>query len=275
MSAKALNLAIFNLRNSKFIKHVSQYTNRLYWQLIEMHTTKLSNSSVTLLHPHPYLIVHADEGQQMIPLTNADFWTIGRGYDNSIVLTDKWVSRYHATLQIVGASKNDGFDSPMRGDVKSRNSSNDSGSFYLVDFGSRNGSFMRGQRITFPILLKSGDRMTIGKTDIDFFSPHKREPHRTPAEHMRLFQQPTAPVSRTTLTPSEERVFWQVVQGFTNKEIGKRLQISPRTVQTHLSSIMTKLNLENRSQIVRYAFEQSYRPSGENSNADNTDATSI
>jgi hypothetical protein len=26
---------------------------------------------------------------------------------------------------------------------------------------------------------------------------------------------------------------------------------------------------------VRYAFEQSYRPSGENSNADNTDATSI
>jgi DNA-binding CsgD family transcriptional regulator len=231
-----------------------------------MHTTKLSNGSVTLLHPHPYLIVHADEGQQMIPLINADFWTIGRGYDNSIVLTDKWVSRYHATLQIVGASKNEGFDSSS----KNRTTNNESGSFYLVDFGSRNGSFMRGQRITFPILLKSGDRMTIGKTDIDFFSPHKREPHRTPSEHMRLFHQPTAPVSRTTLTPSEERVFWQVVQGFTNKEIGKRLQISPRTVQTHLSSIMTKLNLENRSQIVRYAFEQSYRPNADNA-ADNTD----
>ncbi len=227
-----------------------------------MHTTKLSNSSVTLLHPHPYLIIHADEGQQMVPLTNADFWTIGRGYDNSIVLTDKWVSRYHATIQIVGASKHDGFDSG-RNDLRSRNQNNESGSFYLVDFGSRNGSFMRGQRITFPILLKSGDRMTIGKTDIDFFSPHKREPHRPAPDHMRLFQQPTAPVSRTNLTPSEERVFWQVVQGFTNKEIGKRLQISPRTVQTHLSSIMTKLNLENRSQIVRYAFEQSYRPNAE------------
>ena len=231
-----------------------------------MHTTKLSNSSVTLLHPHPYLIVHDDEGQQTIPLINADFWTIGRGYDNSIVLTDKWVSRYHATLQIVGASKNDSFDSLS----KNRATNNESGSFYLVDFGSRNGSFMRGQRITFPILLKSGDLMTIGKTDIDFFSPHKREPHRTPSEHMRLFHQPTAPVSRTTLTPSEERVFWQVVQGFTNKEIGKRLQISPRTVQTHLSSIMTKLNLENRSQIVRYAFEQSYRP-----NADSSDKTDL
>jgi len=209
----------------------------------------------------------------MIPLTNADFWTIGRGYDNSLVLTDKWVSRYHATLQIVGASKNGSFESSMRGDAKTRNTNNESGSFYLVDFGSRNGSFMRGQRITFPILLKSGDRMTIGKTDIDFFSPHKREPHRTPSEHMRLFQQPTAPVSRTNLTPSEERVFWQVVQGFTNKEIGKRLQISPRTVQTHLSSIMTKLNLENRSQIVRYAFEQSYRPTtSETPPSDNTSA---
>jgi DNA-binding NarL/FixJ family response regulator len=51
-----------------------------------------------------------------------------------------------------------------------------------------------------------------------------------------------------------------VVQGLTNKEIGKRLQISPRTVQTHLSSIMTKLNLENRSQIVRFAFERGYHP---------------
>jgi hypothetical protein len=36
---------------------------------------------------------------------------------------------------------------------------------------------------------------------------------------------------------------------------------------------MTKLNLENRSQIVRYAFEQSYRPSGGDS-TDNTDGSS-
>jgi hypothetical protein len=33
---------------------------------------------------------------------------------------------------------------------------------------------------------------------------------------------------------------------------------------------MTKLNLENRSQIVRYAFEQSYRPNAEVN--DTTDA---
>jgi DNA-binding NarL/FixJ family response regulator len=67
------------------------------------------------------------------------------------------------------------------------------------------------------------------------------------------------------LTPAEERVFWQVVQGFTNKQIGEHLFLSPRTVQTHLSNMLTKLNLENRSQIVRFAFEQGYRMPEESS----------
>ncbi|HHP7231800.1 MAG TPA: response regulator transcription factor [Xenococcaceae cyanobacterium] len=60
------------------------------------------------------------------------------------------------------------------------------------------------------------------------------------------------------LTPAEERVFWEVIQGFTNKQISERLFISPRTVQTHLSNILGKLNLENRTQIVRFAYENGY-----------------
>jgi DNA-binding NarL/FixJ family response regulator len=62
------------------------------------------------------------------------------------------------------------------------------------------------------------------------------------------------------LTPAEIKVFWEVVQGFTNRQIGARLFISPRTVQTHLSNILSKLSLENRSQLVRYAFENNYQP---------------
>ncbi|NEN97742.1 MAG: response regulator transcription factor, partial [Moorea sp. SIO3I7] len=34
---------------------------------------------------------------------------------------------------------------------------------------------------------------------------------------------------------------------------------SPRTVQTHLSSILHKLKLHNRSQLVRFAYEQGYK----------------
>jgi DNA-binding NarL/FixJ family response regulator len=62
------------------------------------------------------------------------------------------------------------------------------------------------------------------------------------------------------LTPSETKVFYEVIQGYTNKEVGDRLFLSPRTVQTHLSSILGKLDLVNRSQLVRFAFEQGYRP---------------
>jgi DNA-binding NarL/FixJ family response regulator len=61
------------------------------------------------------------------------------------------------------------------------------------------------------------------------------------------------------LTPAEEKVFWQVIQGYTNKQIGDHLFVSPRTVQTHLSNILSKLQLENRSQLVRYAFERGYK----------------
>ncbi|HSM81283.1 MAG TPA: response regulator transcription factor [Nodosilinea sp.] len=75
----------------------------------------------------------------------------------------------------------------------------------------------------------------------------------------RLIEQSSAQPAPLPLTPAEERVFWEVVQGFTNKQIGEHLFLSPRTVQTHLSNMLTKLNLENRSQIVRFAFEQGYR----------------
>lgn len=90
---------------------------------------------------------------------------------------------------------------------------------------------------------------------------------RTHAEIVRLMQQsgaapapaPAAP-QPLPLTPAEEKVFWEVIQGHTNKQIGEHLFVSPRTVQTHLSNILNKLQLENRSQLVRYAFEHGYTP---------------
>jgi DNA-binding NarL/FixJ family response regulator len=63
------------------------------------------------------------------------------------------------------------------------------------------------------------------------------------------------------LTPAEERVFWEVIQGYTNRQISERLFISHRTVQTHLSNILNKLNLENRTQLVRFAYEEGYSQS--------------
>jgi DNA-binding NarL/FixJ family response regulator len=85
------------------------------------------------------------------------------------------------------------------------------------------------------------------------------------SEIIRLMQQSTeaAPIPVPTplpFTPAEEKVFWEVIQGFTNKQIGDRLFVSPRTVQTHLSNILSKLQLESRSQLIRFAFERGHRP---------------
>jgi DNA-binding NarL/FixJ family response regulator len=90
------------------------------------------------------------------------------------------------------------------------------------------------------------------------------------SEIVRLMQQsnkeaeaPTSARSSLPLTPAEEKVFWEVIQGFTNKQIGDHLFVSPRTVQTHLSNILSKLQLENRSQLIRFAFERGFRPPAE------------
>lgn len=84
------------------------------------------------------------------------------------------------------------------------------------------------------------------------------------SEIVRLMQAKSSPAQIPAppplpLTPAEEKVFWEVIQGYTNKQTGDRLFVSPRTVQTHLSNILSKLQLENRSQLVRFAFEQGYR----------------
>ena len=56
-----------------------------------------------------------------------------------------------------------------------------------------------------------------------------------------------------SLTPTEHDVVKLVAEGLGNKEIGERLFISPRTVQTHLTHVYAKLGLESRIQLVQEA----------------------
>ncbi|OBF91414.1 transcriptional regulator [Mycobacterium sp. 852002-51163_SCH5372311] len=55
------------------------------------------------------------------------------------------------------------------------------------------------------------------------------------------------------LTPAEHDVVRLVSQGLTNNDIAAQLFVSPRTVQTHLTHIYTKLNLTSRVQLVQEA----------------------
>ncbi len=56
-----------------------------------------------------------------------------------------------------------------------------------------------------------------------------------------------------SLTPAERDVVRLVCDGLANKDIAARLFISPRTVQTHLTHIYTKLGISSRVQLVQEA----------------------
>lgn len=57
------------------------------------------------------------------------------------------------------------------------------------------------------------------------------------------------------LTTREIEILRLIVQGHTNRQIASLLNISPRTVETHRSNLMDKLNLHSRADLVRYAAE--------------------
>ncbi len=48
------------------------------------------------------------------------------------------------------------------------------------------------------------------------------------------------------LSPKEVRVLTLVAKGYSDKEVGLKLKISERTVQTHMTRILLKLDAKNR-----------------------------
>ncbi len=56
------------------------------------------------------------------------------------------------------------------------------------------------------------------------------------------------------LTEREVEVLRLIARGFNNREIAQRLIISHKTVKTHVSSILSKLHLEDRTQAAIYAL---------------------
>jgi two-component system, NarL family, response regulator NreC len=57
------------------------------------------------------------------------------------------------------------------------------------------------------------------------------------------------------LTTREREILQLTAQGCNNAEIAAKLFISPRTVETHRTNLMRKLDLANRTQLLRYAIQ--------------------
>ncbi|MFM6189769.1 FHA domain-containing protein [Planktothrix sp.] len=107
----------------------------------------LNNSAVTW-QTTPHLVLHTEGGNHYLPLMGKTYWTLGRNEDNTFVVKDRWISRNHAMLQRM-----------------------ENGDFFLIDLGSRNGSFVNGRRVTIPVTLHNGDHIVFGQTELEFYCP--------------------------------------------------------------------------------------------------------
>ena len=64
----------------------------------------------------------------------------------------------------------------------------------------------------------------------------------------------------TTLTSREKEVLTLIARGLTNKEIARDLTISVKTVKTHVSNVLSKLHLLDRTQAAVYAVREGLLP---------------
>lgn len=86
----------------------------------------------------PRLLVEGGPGKgREIPLSQ-ELLTIGRLDENDVVIDDRLISRHHAQIE------------------------RERGQYTLRDRGSRNGTFVNGQRISVPHVLRDGDEIQIG-----------------------------------------------------------------------------------------------------------------
>ncbi len=75
----------------------------------------------------------------------------------------------------------------------------------------------------------------------------------SPKAAARLMREVRAPESPETLTERETEVLRLLASGQSNKEIAQTLYIGEKTVKTHVSNILSKLNVSSRTQAALYA----------------------
>ena len=58
------------------------------------------------------------------------------------------------------------------------------------------------------------------------------------------------------LTPREREVLRLIARGFAYKQVARRLEISVKTVESHVSAVLRKLQLSSRHELARWATDR-------------------
>ena len=56
------------------------------------------------------------------------------------------------------------------------------------------------------------------------------------------------------ITPREEQILKLISEGLTSSEIAERLYVSKRTIDTHRTHLMQKLNLKSLPELIKYSI---------------------
>ena len=64
--------------------------------------------------------------------------------------------------------------------------------------------------------------------------------------------------SDVEITEREIEILTLIAEGFSSKQIGEQLFISPRTVDTHRTTLMNKLDIHNIAGLIRFALKNGY-----------------
>ena len=64
--------------------------------------------------------------------------------------------------------------------------------------------------------------------------------------------------SDVEITEREIEILTLIAEGFSSKQIGEKLFISPRTVDTHRTNLMNKLDIHNIAGLIRFALKNGY-----------------
>ena len=123
---------------------------------------------------NPFLVV--ESSGRRYPLGEGQSWAIGRGDGCAVMLDSRSVSRLHALIQ-----------------------RRDAGDLALVDLGSRNGSFVNGTRVSFPVTLNDKDKLLFGDQQLIFRNPARSEAVLA-ASGVDLRNEPTTALHTNSLT---------------------------------------------------------------------------
>jgi DNA-binding NarL/FixJ family response regulator len=58
------------------------------------------------------------------------------------------------------------------------------------------------------------------------------------------------------LTPREREILQLIAEGYTNKEMAEILSLSVKTIQSHRTNLMSKLDLHDRGELIKYAIQK-------------------